>query len=81
MARYKDALQWITDNDDTMWLRDDNGYLSVTAAMVADLFGKTDDQVKRDLLRLEDLRVKRAEEQADGLHAAALDDATVEETY
>lgn len=48
---YKQALQWIADNDDTEWLRDEHGCLSVTAALVADLFGVSDERIKKDLLK------------------------------
>jgi hypothetical protein len=58
MARYKDAIRWIVENDDTDWL-DSDGTESVTAAMVADLFSKTDEEVKRDLLKLEETYSKR----------------------
>jgi hypothetical protein len=50
MARYKDAIQWMVANDDTEWCRNGDP-LSVTACLVADLFGKDDDQVRKDLER------------------------------
>lgn len=53
MARYKDAIQWMADNDDTDWVEHDAddaaGTESVTASLVADLFDKTADQVRADL--------------------------------
>lgn len=54
MARYSDAIYWITINDDTQWLDDMNedrsgASMSVTAALVQDLFGKTEEQVIQDL--------------------------------
>lgn len=51
MARYRDAINWIAWNDETSWLTDPNGSTSVTAALVADLFGKDDAIVSRDLRR------------------------------
>lgn len=51
MARYRDAIDWIVWNDDTSWLTDAHGSTSVTAALVADLFGKDDATVARDLQR------------------------------
>ena len=55
-ARYLDAIDWIAGNDDTRWLSDPppdlddpTPVLSVTAALVADLFGKRDAQVIADL--------------------------------
>lgn len=48
MLGYKAALQWLLDNDDCHWLDDDAG-LSVTASLVADIYGKTDAKVRLDL--------------------------------
>lgn len=54
MARYADAIRWIISNDDTEWLDADAstamGTESVTACLVADLFDKTEPEVRRDLL-------------------------------
>lgn len=53
MARYRDAIEWIAHNDDTEWAENDPdeacGTTSVTAALVADLFGKDDQQVRKDV--------------------------------
>ena len=51
MARYVNAIRWIADNDDTNWLNDDNGTESVTAALVADLWGKSHARVRADIER------------------------------
>lgn len=51
MARYADAIFWIANNDDTEFLSDANGSMSLTACMVVDLFNKTDEQVKADLIK------------------------------
>lgn len=51
---YRRALAWIVENDDTEWLEpDDDGQVipSVTASLVADLFGYSDEKVTRDLQR------------------------------
>ena len=51
---YRRALTWIVENDDTEWLEpDDDGQVipSVTASLVADLFGHSDEKVARDLQR------------------------------
>lgn len=50
-ASYRHAISWIALNDDTEWLNDEYGSCSVTAALVADLFGVTDDKVTADLRR------------------------------
>lgn len=51
-ASYKAAIKWMVVNDDTEWTRDDDPMLSVTASLVADLFGKTDAVVTADLRRV-----------------------------
>lgn len=51
---YRAAIRWIIDNDDTEFLDDEENTdhtLSVTASLVADLFGKTDTQVWDDLVK------------------------------
>lgn len=50
-ASYNRAIHWMVDNDDTEWTKDEEPMLSVTAALVADLFGKTDETVTKDLRR------------------------------
>lgn len=55
MARalpYASAIQWIADNDDTEWLWDGKDYLSVSAALVCDLYGKTEQEVARDIRKI-----------------------------
>ena len=45
---------WIAANNDTAWLTnalDDDVIPSVTASLVADLFGRTEDEINRDLTR------------------------------
>lgn len=49
MASYKQAIEWMVANDDTEWVEADPH--SVTAALVADLFGKTDIQVRLDIIK------------------------------
>ena len=49
---YREALRWIIFNDDTSWLTDEYGSLSVTAALVADLFGVSDERIIKDLKRV-----------------------------
>lgn len=55
MARYKDAVDWIAYNDDTEWTRhgldDPSGWLSVTAALVADLFEKDPSVIRADIIK------------------------------
>lgn len=50
-ASYKRAIEWIAANDDTEFLADEPSYLSVTGCLVADLFGKSNEQVIKDLRR------------------------------
>ena len=54
MAKYRDAIQWIVIQDDTHWVDEPLAdaavpVLSVAAALVADLFGKTDAEVVKDI--------------------------------
>jgi hypothetical protein len=47
---YSRALRWIVINDDCEWLlNEDWPLVSVTAALVADIFGKTNEQVRAAL--------------------------------
>lgn len=51
---FKAAIQWMADNDDTEWVgetADDDGPISVTAALVADLFGADHARVTESLRR------------------------------
>lgn len=48
-ASYPRAIAWLALNDDCSWLDDADGFLSVSAAMVEDLFGKTSAKVAADL--------------------------------
>jgi hypothetical protein len=49
MARYRDAIRWIAENDDTDWIENEHGIPSVTACLVADLFEKTEEAVTEDI--------------------------------
>lgn len=54
MARrpaYRDALAWLANNDDCYWLADGMEAASVSACLVADMFGHDDDKVRADLRR------------------------------
>lgn len=51
---YREAIEWIAHNDDCYWLADDDGdpqALSVTAAMVRDLYAVDADKLICDLRR------------------------------
>ena len=49
-ASYRFGIAWMAENDDTDWLDDLTDHSpSVTACLLADLFGKTTEQVARDL--------------------------------
>jgi hypothetical protein len=48
---YRAALVWIACNDDCNWLQDATPSLSVSAALMADMFGKDDADVLADLRR------------------------------
>lgn len=47
MATYKQAIRWIVHNDDISQIEDG---ITVTAALIADLFKKDDQKVIKDIL-------------------------------
>lgn len=49
---YKASLRWILKNDDTDFLHDEEPIPNVTLLLVADQFGKTDEQALKDLRRM-----------------------------
>jgi hypothetical protein len=49
-ATYRRAIQWLAGNDDNEWLRDERPGMSVTASLVADLWGKPEPTLRLDLL-------------------------------
>lgn len=60
---YKDALQWLIDNEDLEFL--DNGDpISISTSMTAHLFGRTDEEVITDLKKQQAYveRMKRVHE-------------------
>ena len=50
-ASYKEAIYWIAANDDTDWIGDEFGSPSVTASLIADLFGVPAEKVTNDIKR------------------------------
>ena len=55
MASYKDAISWIAEVDDTEWTEypedSASGTPSVTAHLVADVWGKSISLVRADIIR------------------------------
>lgn len=51
MASYRDAIDWIAEMDDTEFLQDDDSCISVTACLVRDLWDKSEEQVRADLVK------------------------------
>lgn len=49
---YKKAIEWMVLNDDTDFLDLENGCLSVTGALVADIYRVPDFQVWEDLYKM-----------------------------
>lgn len=52
---YRDALRWMLLNDDTEWLDQGDSpseFISVTACLVADIYGRTNDEAATDLLQM-----------------------------
>lgn len=54
-ASYREAIRWIAGNDDTEWVNEaySDGFapLSVTAALVVDLFDADEQRVRQDIKR------------------------------
>lgn len=46
---YREALEWLAGNDDCYWLGDNEPIISVSAAMVRDLFDVADEKLLKDL--------------------------------
>ena len=58
-ASYREAIRWLADNDDNEWIEDDEDMsVSVTAALIADIFDVPQERVRDDLRRLLDNRAK-----------------------
>lgn len=55
MASYSKAILWVVQNDDLDWVDGEDGTagkeMSVTAALIADLFDKPDTTVRKDILK------------------------------
>ena len=49
VGSYRDAIQWIAQNDDNYWLDDDPLIAAVTLYLVADVFGRTIEEATADL--------------------------------
>lgn len=58
--RYSLAIEWVCLNDCTEWLRGAYGSISVTACLVADIYGKTDEQVTADMKKWFERKNKEA---------------------
>jgi hypothetical protein len=50
---YRDALDWMLDNDDVSFVEEEDPAISVTGAIVADIYDRTNEEV------IEDLRKRR----------------------
>jgi cbb3-type cytochrome oxidase subunit 1 len=48
---YKAAVQWIAENDEPTWYGVDSVALMLTVVLVADLFGKTPEDVAKSVVR------------------------------
>jgi hypothetical protein len=46
---YREAVAWVANNDDCYWTQDSEPIISVTAAMVADLFDVPEAKVIADV--------------------------------
>ena len=48
---YREAVRWIAYNDDAEWTRDAEPVISVTGALVCDLFDVTTERLVADIRR------------------------------
>lgn len=48
---YREAVEWLAGNDDCYWLGEQEKILSVSASMVRDLYGVTDERLTADIRR------------------------------
>ena len=48
---YREAIEWLAHNDDCYWLGDNNPSISVSSALVRDLFDVDDARLIADLRR------------------------------
>ena len=46
---YAFSLAWLALNDDNHYLDSENSGISVTASLVADIYSKSDEQIREDL--------------------------------
>lgn len=46
---YRDALDWMLDNDDVSFIEEEDPAISVTGAIVADIYDRTIEEVIADL--------------------------------
>lgn len=55
-ASYKDAIFWLAHNEDSQWAKyrdgTPDGYLSVSASLVADIFDVDHEKIRADVFRL-----------------------------
>lgn len=49
---YHACLEWLLDNDDCEWLNEPDDPISVSAALVADIFGKDEATIAANLRKL-----------------------------
>lgn len=50
-ASYRYGIFWIAENDDNLWIANNEDTASVTASLLADLFGVDTERVRRDIKR------------------------------
>lgn len=48
---YREAIDWIAGNDDCYWLAEAEPCISVSTALVRDLWDVSDDRIIRDIRR------------------------------
>lgn len=53
-ASFPRAIEWLALNDDCAWAYEKDWSASVAACLVADLFGKTGEHVRREIVRFQE---------------------------
>ena len=51
-ASYREAINWLASYDDNEWLKDTSPIMSVSAALVSDIFGVDEARVMADIRRM-----------------------------
>ena len=65
MARYKEAVEWIADNDEPTVMGEEEISAYISTILVADIFRKEINQVVKDILKIRKVAKSRSIKNAD----------------